>query len=767
MKDEVPDLPIDAQAIDVFCDLVFGYVEGYVAIRLLAEKGTCDQKPRSVFERHDTIAQSLKQLARPAAIRSQGLFVVPCTVASAGSAKAADIVETGVIVVDLDNGDIGRKHQHLVRYLGQPSLMVASGGRTEDGADKLHLYWRLTEAARGADLRRVKEAREEIAGKAGADPALGRLHQPIRVPGSIHGKDGLRSPVRLLKRSTLEYDLDAFCAKVASMPALPGLPAMRGPRPERPSAVQLQTQMVRAGGVDGITRFDALTSTCGHWIRNARLGRCSLEAAWTAVCEYNAAMIDPPWDENRLRRDFERLLQIDAANAQRDLAPTADEDLSSATPRAESEDALAADFVRQQGSRWRHVAVWGSWFTWSGTCWLPDDTGRVREAVRQVCRAASLQADSAAQARKLASDRTMTAVLRIAAADPAIAARSEDWDSHPMLLNTPSGLIDLETGMWKGHDPALLISQMTAASAGQGCPRWHAFLDQVLAGDHDLKQYVKRFCGYCLTGSTREQVFIFLHGQGANGKSVFLQTISHILGTYVATATLDTFMASKTDRHLTELAGLRAARLVLVPETEAGRAWAEARIKVITGGERIRANFMRQNHFEFTPQFKLIVAGNHRPEIRRIGEAMRRRLHLVPFSVTIPPEQRDKRLVEKLLQEADGILGWMIEGCAEWQREGLRPPASVAAAVEDYLQDEDVLGQWMTEQCLIGAAHRSTANELYRSWTSWADAAGYDRGSQKSLGAELRERGFKPGKVGLARGWHGIALRRSGPEAAP
>ncbi len=754
----------DPEAIDTFCDVVFGYVEGFAPVRTLSEKGTPDQKPGSHFEKLTELPQALKRLAAPSAASSRGLFVVPCTVRRPGSAKATDIVETAVVLVDLDSGSISAQRDHLVRHLGAPTMEVASGGRTDAGEDKIHLYWRLTEAARGSDLLRVKEARLAIAQKVGGDTSLGSLHQPIRVPGSIHGKNSRRSPVRLLGRSTAEYDLDEFCNLVAAMPAMPGLAPVLTARPRGPSASQLQSMKVREGGMDGVTRHDAITSTCGHWIRNARLGHCSREQAWAAVVEYNTAMVVPPIDEWRLRRDFDKLAQLDAAKAGMQGSSSSPVNTQGLAPQPQSEDALAAEFVRLHGQDWRHVPAWGAWYRWSGTHWHADETGRVRDVVRHICRAASAQVESAATARRLASDRTIMAVSRIAAADPQIAVGPGAWDSHPMLLNTPAGIVDLTTGRLQAHQRGHLITQITTASPGTDCPHWLVFLREVLGGDAELEAYLKRFCGYCLSGSTDAQMFLFLHGQGANGKSVFLRIISTILGSYAATATLETFMASKSDRHLTELAGLRGARLVLVPETEAGRAWAEGRIKSITGGESIRANFMRQNHFEFVPQFKLVVAGNHRPELRRTGEAMRRRLHLVPFSVTIPPDRRDAHLAEKLLAEADGILGWMIEGCLEWQREGLDPPASITAAVNEYLEDEDVLGQWIADQCSVDGRARATASDLYHSWSQWAAAGGYEVGSRKILGAQLRERGFTPGRVGVGRGWHGIEVRRTAAE---
>nr|MBA3324637.1 hypothetical protein [Paracoccaceae bacterium] len=276
-----------------------------------------------------------------------------------------------------------------------------------------------------------------------------------------------------------------------------------------------------------------------------------------------------------------------------------------------------------------------------------------------------------------------------------------------------------------------------------------------------LAAYLARFCGYCLCGSAQEHVFAFFHGLGANGKSVFLQAVSQVLGTYAAAAPLGTFMASRNEAHPTDLAGLVGKRLVTVSETEAGRAWAETRIKTITGGDPIRARFMNRDFFEFMPTFKLAVAGNHRPRLTGVGEAMRRRMHLIPFTVTIPPERRNKRLLEDLLEERDGILAWMIAGHSDWRAEGLAPPAVVLQSAEEYFDDEDMVSQWIDACCIEGPEHRATSSDLFQSWRQWSENAGIESGSQKSLGDALRERGFVSGKVARVRGWNGLAVRRS------
>ena len=187
--------------------------------------------------------------------------------------------------------------------------------------------------------------------------------------------------------------------------------------------------------------------------------------------------------------------------------------------------------------------------------------------------------------------------------------------------------------------------------------------------------------GYALTGSTQEAALFFLYGTGANGKTVFCNTVSGIHAAYAAVAPMETFIATKGERHPTDLAGLRGARLVTAVETEEGRHWNEAKIKALTGGDKIAARFMRQDFFEFVPQFKLVIAGNHKTGLRSINEAIRRRFNLVPFTVKIPEDERDERLTEKLRAEWPGILQWMIDGCLDWQADGLRPPEAVREAI--------------------------------------------------------------------------------------
>jgi len=220
-------------------------------------------------------------------------------------------------------------------------------------------------------------------------------------------------------------------------------------------------------------------------------------------------------------------------------------------------------------------------------------------------------------------------------------------------------------------------------------------------------------------------------------------------------------MATHGDRHPTDMAGLRGARIVTSIETEQGSRWAESKLKALTGGDKITARFMRQDFFEFIPQFKLLIVDNHKPSIRNVDEAMKRRLHMVPFTVTIPPAKRDRRLSDRLLAERDGILAWALRGCLEWQETGLRPPEAVMAATEDYFEAEDALGRWIEERCVTGPSYWSGSSALFASWKSWAEANGEYAGSMKRFSETLTNRGFEKQNTRSARGFRGLALRDS------
>lgn len=431
-------------------------------------------------------------------------------------------------------------------------------------------------------------------------------------------------------------------------------------------------------------------------------------------------------------------------------------------PPAFTDEALAIRFAECHADDLRYVSAWGKWLRWTGTHWELDDTLLAFDLSRGICREAASECNKPKTASILASAKTVAAVERLAKADRRLAATVDQWDSDQWLLNTPDGVIDLRTGRTRPHDPGDHLTKITAASPGGDCPTWKTFLDRVTAGDTDLQSFIQRMFGYALTGDTSAHALFFMYGTGANGKSVAIDTVAGVMGDYHRTAPIETFTASSTERHPTELASLRGARLVSAVETEEGRRWAESRIKSLTGGDTIAARFMRQDYFEFQPQFKLVIAGNHKPGLRSVDEAIRRRFHLVPFTVTIPPDERDPQLRDRLKAEWPGILKWLIDGCLSWQEQGLRPAQAVLDATDAYLEAEDAISAWIDECCIRDPQAWTGTSDLYASWKVWADRTGEFAGSTKRFVQQLETRGFHYLRKMNGRGFTGLEIDRSG-----
>lgn len=434
-------------------------------------------------------------------------------------------------------------------------------------------------------------------------------------------------------------------------------------------------------------------------------------------------------------------------------------------PPVGSDDALAIRFVAEYGARLRYVAKWGRWFEWDGTRWREDDTVHIFERSRVVCRAyaAELVRNTNLKGTGIAGAKTIAAVEKIARSDRRIAATVDQWDANLWLLNTPGGIIDLKTGRTIDHDPEQYQTKLVICEPAEtsDCPIWHEFLNTCTCGDSELRLFLQRMAGYALTGSIQEHALFFFYGTGGNGKGVFINTIRAIMKDYATVAPIDTFIATSGNQHPTDLAGLRGARLVTAQETEEGRRWAESRIKALTGGDPVSARFMRQDFFEYNPQFKLVIAGNHKPGLRGVDAAISRRMNLVPFLANIAQEDQDQELQEKLKAEYPAILRWMIEGCIEWQGAGLQRPEAVRNATVDYLGAEDALGQWLEECCHVRATFWTPSGDLYRSWKAFCDQQGEQTGSQKRLTQTLQDRGFSMRRGGPAgtRGFDGIGIK--------
>ncbi|MGJ0509953.1 MAG: phage/plasmid primase, P4 family [Methylocystis sp.] len=402
-----------------------------------------------------------------------------------------------------------------------------------------------------------------------------------------------------------------------------------------------------------------------------------------------------------------------------------------------SEDWLALLFAERFGHMLRFVPVWGKWRVYDGRVWRDDEKLSTYDAARKVCRAAANSAETAAEKKRLASAKTRAAVVNIAQSDPRLVATVGQWDQNLMWLNTPGGVVDLETGEMRPHRPDDYLGKITSVAPGGGCPTFLKFLMRITGGDRDFVAYLRRVFGYCLTGLTTEDALFFLHGSGANGKSTLLRVVKTILNDYALSAPSSVFTANKFQSHPTEIARMHGKRLVVSSEIEPNQKWAESRIKELTGGDEVSARLMRQDFFDFVPQMKLLIAGNHKPGLSDVSEAFRRRLYLLPFVVTIPASERDKDLEAKLIAESGGILQWMIEGCAEWQKIGLQPPPVVTLATGEYLESQDRVAQWIETECEKKAgAQKLLISDARKKFNDWATTHNIEPLGRK----EFRER---------------------------
>jgi len=373
----------------------------------------------------------------------------------------------------------------------------------------------------------------------------------------------------------------------------------------------------------------------------------------------------------------------------------------------------------------------------NGDHWVRDETLSRFDCARTICREASARADKA-ECKRLASAKTVAAVLTMAQSDRRIVLPADAWDANPMVLNTPTGIVNLRTGemrIRKGD----YVTQVARVSpdAQAKCPTWLRFLGEVFASDEEKVEFVQRMCGYMLTGDRREHKMFFMWGTGANGKSTLIDLLLWLLGTYAVKLPTITLMQSVVDRHPTELAQLRGRRLAVSNELDDGQYWAESRIKDLTGDETLTARFMRQDFFSFRMTQKHLVAGNYKPRLKGGDPAIARRMVLIPFTETFEGKRKDSLLPERLKAEAPAIMAWMVTGAVVWSRDGLIVPESIRQASVEYLAENDDLAIWMDERCIREQSREEAAGDLYLSFSDWKRERGEHAPSQTSWGQRM------------------------------
>lgn len=435
-------------------------------------------------------------------------------------------------------------------------------------------------------------------------------------------------------------------------------------------------------------------------------------------------------------------------------------------PQAFSEDHLAAEWVRRHGEEWRYVAGYDAWYNFDGSRWREHETNKYFELARQITRECLMWPGvsdlTLGQRRKVSSATTAANVVRIVRCDPAIAVSRDIWNADPFKLATPTGVIDLQTGKLLEDGKPEFCSFCTNVSP---VPGEHPLFDRVIGRaakeDPDMLAYLWRWLGYCLTGDVREESFLFLHGLGGSGKGTLVTTIAGIMGDYARTIPVDALIEQKNPRHSQEFARLRGSRFVHAGESTEGARLNEGLIKLLTGGDKWVAHRMRMDDEEFIPTAKFLIHSNSKPSLRDIGESMRRRIHLIEYPGSIPAEERDLTLKERLKSEYPAILASMIRACIEWQDTGLGKPEQVLHDTEEYLRANDIVGDWL-QDCAepVDQSQFELSAAVYRSFTDWCKEQGDTHiMSKKSLTQRLEQRGFPAKRTNSARGIAGLKLK--------
>ncbi len=406
----------------------------------------------------------------------------------------------------------------------------------------------------------------------------------------------------------------------------------------------------------------------------------------------------------------------------------------------------------------RFCAEYDKWVVWDGKVWGDNKYGRLEKYARNVVRSIYDEAKNEDDHNKKASIlmfalRTESAgaksgMLEWAKTEDGVPILPEDFDTHPWLFNVQNGTIDLRTGKLQPHDKYDFITKISpvAYDPDAKCPTWHKFLDKIFAGNQNIIEYMQRKAGYSMTGDTSEEDVDELYGNGGNGKSKYTGEIIYIMGDYHQKIAVETIQAMKTVQSggapSPDVACLKGARLVTVSEPDKGTQLNEKRVKDWTGRDPIRAREMYKPPFTFMPEFKLWIYTNFKIRIKGQDKAIWRRMKLVPFTVTISEEEKDTKMPEKLLAESAGILNWMIEGCLEWQKDGLKVPTEILEATEEYKEDQDYLGDFFKDCCEVGKNHKVLFGWLYDTYRAYCEIMDMPAQTHISFAGTLEERGI-------------------------
>jgi putative DNA primase/helicase len=433
----------------------------------------------------------------------------------------------------------------------------------------------------------------------------------------------------------------------------------------------------------------------------------------------------------------------------------------------------ARRFVARYRGAVLYCEAWSRWLLWDSMRWAEDERlevfARAADLIRSLYPLAKRIKDEDERKAFLShlikseSHRAIHALVTLARSDRAVARHPDDFDNDQWLCAVKNGTLDLRTGKLRPHDQKDLITKLAPVvyELAAQCPNWLAFLDMIMLGRTSLVEFLKRAFGSSLTGITSDKAMFILYGPGGdNGKSTMVEVMEMLLGNYARRTPVETFLKKREGSIPNDIARLRGARFVWAAENDRGVRLAESLIKEMTGGDRLAARFLHGEFFEFMPTFKIWFATNHKPTIRG-DAAIWRRLKLVPFDYTIPKDRQKKRheVMAMFQSELPGILNWAIQGCQEWQRDGLGVPDEVIKATREYESEQDTFSMFLEEKCVRAPNARVLSLAIYREYKSWAEEHGETPASHKTFASLMSERGFPKTKTMHGALYSGLGLR--------
>lgn len=532
------------------------------------------------------------------------------------------------------------------------------------------------------------------------------------------------------------------------------------------------------------SQSEADYATCGHILREAlREGVKDGALADTVMAVFECSGLYR--DQKRQQVETYAIPRLIAeALAKRDAHAQQAEQVTQTETGAELADHEPGDilagkqFARAMRGKLAHVSVAGKWLRWEGTRWVWCACGEEMQAAKWVAgrileHAAKLFAADPNKhgkllnfAKKLQNLARLQAMIELAKSEDGMSiGHMAELDSDPMLLGVRNGVVNLRDGGLLTADPKMLITRQVAAEfhSDAECPSWLAFLSQVFEGDQETIDYLQRALGYTLTGKTGEEKLFICFGHGANGKSVFANVVSTIMADYsqAAPASLLTVRRPDDTGARNDLAMLCGARLVSINETANGDRLDEQVVKQLAGREQISARFLHKEFFQFWPTAKPWLRTNHKPIITGEDDGIWRRLDLIGYRRKFAEHERDPNLEEKLLEERNGILAWMIRGCLEWQRHGLKPSATVRRESATYRKESDLLGEFLDDRTERTTDARIERGEFFAKWRCWCDENGYRAGTQASISRKMTERSYEQVNSNGKRYYAGVAWRSS------